>query len=160
MIPSALVYQCHRGGFFFALSTRSGTRHFHPPFFPGGWFDEPLRLKQANPIMSSRISAQGRLLQGVLRNSSSRLVLPQLAQQQRHFATPVPPVTQDATGSKGPTAMVFLNMGGPSTTNDVGDFLSRLFVSPPVCPHASFVPTSFSDVLLLLPPNVLSPMAI
>ncbi|KAG6014835.1 hypothetical protein E4U43_006065 [Claviceps pusilla] len=77
--------------------------------------------------MLSRISAQGRLLQGVLRNSSSRLVLPQLAQQQRHFATPVPPVTQDATGSKGPTAMVFLNMGGPSTTNDVGDFLSRLF---------------------------------
>ncbi len=25
--------------------------------------------------------------------------------------------------------MVFLNMGGPSTTADVGDFLSRLFVS-------------------------------
>ncbi|GAB0135976.1 hypothetical protein EsDP_00004296 [Epichloe bromicola] len=76
--------------------------------------------------MSSRVSAQ-RLLQGVSRNSTSRLVLPQLAQQNRHFATPVPPVTQDATGSKGPTAMVFLNMGGPSTTNDVGSFLSRLF---------------------------------
>lgn len=44
------------------------------------------------------------------------------------LATAVPPVTQDATGSKGPTAMVFLNMGGPSTTDEVQDFLSRLFV--------------------------------
>jgi ferrochelatase len=26
--------------------------------------------------------------------------------------------------------MVFLNMGGPSTTDEVGDFLSRLFVRP------------------------------
>jgi ferrochelatase len=48
--------------------------------------------------------------------------------QRRGLATAVPPVTQDATGSKGPTAMVFLNMGGPSTTNEVEDFLSRLFV--------------------------------
>ena len=39
-----------------------------------------------------------------------------------------PPVTQDATSSKGPTAMVFMNMGGPSTTDEVGSFLSRLFV--------------------------------
>ncbi|SPN99684.1 probable mitochondrial ferrochelatase [Cephalotrichum gorgonifer] len=45
----------------------------------------------------------------------------------RSLATHVPPVTQDSTGSKGPTAMVFLNMGGPSTTDEVGDFLSRLF---------------------------------
>lgn len=45
---------------------------------------------------------------------------------QRNLAT-VPPVTQDATSSKGPTAMVFMNMGGPSTTDEVGDFLSRLF---------------------------------
>ncbi|KAJ5912819.1 Ferrochelatase [Penicillium tannophilum] len=43
------------------------------------------------------------------------------------LATAVPPVTQDATGSKGPTAMVFMNMGGPSTTDQVEDFLSRLF---------------------------------
>lgn len=48
--------------------------------------------------------------------------------QRRGLAAAVPPVTQDATGSKGPTAMVFLNMGGPSTTNEVEDFLSRLFV--------------------------------
>ena len=40
----------------------------------------------------------------------------------------VPPVSQNATSSKGPTAMVFMNMGGPSTTGEVGDFLSRLFV--------------------------------
>lgn len=50
------------------------------------------------------------------------------AQQVRWLATPVHPVTQ--TSSQGPTAMVFLNMGGPSTTDEVGDFLSRLFVSP------------------------------
>ena len=49
--------------------------------------------------------------------------------QTRSFATPAPPVTQNAVGSKGPTAMVFLNMGGPSTTSEVGDFLSRLFVN-------------------------------
>lgn len=49
----------------------------------------------------------------------------------RGLATTVqaPPVTQNAHGSKGPTAMVFLNMGGPSTVDEVGDFLSRLFVS-------------------------------
>lgn len=44
------------------------------------------------------------------------------------MATVAPPVTQSSFGSKGPTAMVFMNMGGPSTTNEVGDFLSRLFV--------------------------------
>lgn len=27
--------------------------------------------------------------------------------------------------------MVFMNMGGPSTTDEVGDFLSRLFVRAP-----------------------------
>src|SRR5271163_2982715 len=59
------------------------------------------------------------------------------AVQSRSFATPVPPVTQDATGSKGPTAMVFMNMGGPSKTDEVGDFLSRLFVSS--IPHPSLL---------------------
>ena len=44
------------------------------------------------------------------------------------MATIVPPVVQSAKSSKGPTAMVFMNMGGPSTTDEVGDFLSRLFV--------------------------------
>lgn len=46
-------------------------------------------------------------------------------QQMRWLATPTThPVTQKNTG----TAMVFLNMGGPSTLDEVGDFLSRLFV--------------------------------
>ena len=48
--------------------------------------------------------------------------------RRRGLATVVPPVTQDSTSSKGPTAIVFMNMGGPSKTEDVGDFLSRLFV--------------------------------
>lgn len=43
-------------------------------------------------------------------------------------ATAVPPVTQDSASSKGPTAMVFMNMGGPASTDQVGPFLSRLFV--------------------------------
>jgi hypothetical protein len=50
------------------------------------------------------------------------------APPRRSMATVVPPVTQDTTSSKGPTAMVFMNMGGPSTTDEVGTFLSRLFV--------------------------------
>jgi ferrochelatase len=57
--------------------------------------------------------------------------------QQRHLATPAtpaPPVTQDATGSKGPTAMVFLNMGGPSTLDEVGGFLSKLFADADLIP--------------------------
>jgi hypothetical protein len=51
------------------------------------------------------------------------------AGQKLSMATVAPPVTQTTIGSKGPTAMVFMNMGGPSTTDQVGDFLSRLFVS-------------------------------
>ncbi|KAI0132596.1 hypothetical protein BJ170DRAFT_730672 [Xylariales sp. AK1849] len=63
------------------------------------------------------------------------LLLPNTkAFQARHFATPVPPVTQNAAGSKGPTAMVFLNMGGPSTTDEVHDFLSRLFADGDLIP--------------------------
>ncbi|KAI0382116.1 hypothetical protein F5Y04DRAFT_254095 [Hypomontagnella monticulosa] len=54
--------------------------------------------------------------------------------QTRSFATPVPPVTQNAAGSKGPTAMVFLNMGGPSTLDEVGDFLYRLFADGDLIP--------------------------
>jgi len=54
--------------------------------------------------------------------------------QSRGLAAPVPPVTQDATSSRGPTAMVFMNMGGPSTTAEVGDFLSRLFADGDLIP--------------------------
>ena len=51
------------------------------------------------------------------------------AEQKSNMATVAPPVTQNSMSSKGPTAMVFMNMGGPAKTDDVGDFLSRLFVS-------------------------------
>ncbi|KAF2862436.1 putative mitochondrial ferrochelatase [Piedraia hortae CBS 480.64] len=51
-----------------------------------------------------------------------KLIRPQL----RGFATQAP--------SKGPTAMVFMNMGGPSTTGEVGDFLSRLFADGDLIP--------------------------
>lgn len=52
----------------------------------------------------------------------------------RNHATVAPPVTQNAVGSKGPTAIVFMNMGGPSTTDEVGDFLSRLFADKDLIP--------------------------
>ncbi|POS85544.1 mitochondrial ferrochelatase-like protein [Erysiphe pulchra] len=60
------------------------------------------------------------------------------AYQRRCFATPVHPVTQDSTSSRGPTAMVFMNMGGPSTTSEVGDFLSRLFADADLIPLGPF----------------------
>jgi ferrochelatase len=50
------------------------------------------------------------------------------------MATTIPPVTQNATGSKGPTAMVFMNMGGPATTDEVSGFLSRLFADGDLIP--------------------------
>ena len=64
------------------------------------------------------------------RRASPAQITKYAATQQQNMATVVPPVTQDSTGKKGPTAMVFMNMGGPSTTAEVGDFLSRLFVRP------------------------------
>ncbi|KAK3718517.1 ferrochelatase hem15 [Vermiconidia calcicola] len=54
--------------------------------------------------------------------------------QKRQMATVVPPVTQNSAGSKGPTAMVFMNMGGPATTDEVGGFLSRLFADGDLIP--------------------------
>ncbi|KAH7327948.1 hypothetical protein B0I35DRAFT_345761 [Stachybotrys elegans] len=85
--------------------------------------------------MASRLSTR-HLCHGLTRGASSRQALPSLANQKRQLATPssVPPVTQDETGSKGPTAMVFMNMGGPSTTDEVGDFLSRLFSDADLIP--------------------------
>jgi ferrochelatase len=53
---------------------------------------------------------------------------PAFAVQWRRGNATVAPVTQNAAGSKGPTAMVFMNMGGPSTTDEVHGFLSMLFV--------------------------------
>ena len=53
--------------------------------------------------------------------------------QRRSYAEVVKPATQNKVGSKGPTAIVFMNMGGPSTTDEVGGFLSRLFVCGDLC---------------------------
>lgn len=83
--------------------------------------------------MASRISTK-HLARGLSRGSPSRLVSSQLSNHTRYLATPAHPVTQDATGSKGPTAMVFLNMGGPSTLPEVGSFLSRLFADGDLIP--------------------------
>ncbi|KAI4272431.1 MAG: hypothetical protein L6R35_006482 [Caloplaca aegaea] len=54
----------------------------------------------------------------------------------RSLATvsPAPPVTQSSTSRLGPTAMVFMNMGGPSTLPEVGPFLSRLFADADLIP--------------------------
>lgn len=50
------------------------------------------------------------------------------------MATVIPPVTQSSTSRNGPTAMVFMNMGGPQTTDAVGPFLSRLFADADLIP--------------------------
>ncbi|KIW71047.1 ferrochelatase [Phialophora macrospora] len=54
--------------------------------------------------------------------------------QRASMASVVPPVTQDSSSRHGPTAMVFMNMGGPSTTAEVSDFLSRLFADGDLIP--------------------------
>ncbi|KAI8942053.1 ferrochelatase hem15 [Plenodomus lindquistii] len=45
---------------------------------------------------------------------------------------------QVTPGSKGPTAMVFMNMGGPSTTDEVHSFLSMLFADKDLIPLGPF----------------------
>ncbi|KAK5046230.1 hypothetical protein LTR84_008373 [Exophiala bonariae] len=70
--------------------------------------------------------------QNVLR--SSKVFCAYNGQQKSSMATAAPPVTQNSQGAKGPTAMVFMNMGGPSTTDEVGDFLSRLFADADLIP--------------------------
>ncbi|KAL8718021.1 MAG: hypothetical protein Q9225_004807 [Loekoesia sp. 1 TL-2023] len=52
----------------------------------------------------------------------------------RSMATVIPPVMQDSTSRNGPTAIVFMNMGGPSTLPEVGPFLSRLFADADLIP--------------------------
>ncbi|KAI5361986.1 Putative ferrochelatase [Septoria linicola] len=59
---------------------------------------------------------------------------PRIWSSERRMATVAPPVTQNEVGKNGPTAMVFMNMGGPSTTDEVGDFLSRLFADADLIP--------------------------
>ncbi|KAL5119300.1 ferrochelatase hem15 [Pleosporales sp. CAS-2024a] len=57
------------------------------------------------------------------------------ALQFRRGNATVAPAKQDvAVGSKGPTAIVFMNMGGPSTTDEVHGFLSMLFADKDLIP--------------------------
>ena len=60
--------------------------------------------------------------------------------QRKSMATVAPPVTQSSVGAQGPTAMVFMNMGGPSTTDEVGGFLSRLFADGDLIPLGRLQP--------------------
>ena len=56
----------------------------------------------------------------------------------RHYATPV---STSPSTSHGPgTALVFLNMGGPSTLPEVGPFLSRLFADADLIPLGRLQP--------------------
>ena len=76
---------------------------------------------------SSRPAALGPLLKSFASNRSTFVAS---APPSRYFATPV------ATRHGGPqgTAIVFLNMGGPTTLPDVGPFLSRLFADADLIP--------------------------
>ncbi|KAF2092367.1 ferrochelatase-domain-containing protein [Rhizodiscina lignyota] len=66
--------------------------------------------------------------------STSRRWQPHSLTSKRYNASVAPPVTQNAVGKEGPTAVVFMNMGGPSTVGEVGDFLSRLFADGDLIP--------------------------
>ncbi|OAF60468.1 ferrochelatase hem15 [Pseudogymnoascus destructans] len=71
-----------------------------------------------------------------LRTATRQLSKHASRQQTRGLATPA--ATPPTTPSKGPTAMVFMNMGGPSTVPEVGDFLSRLFADADLIPLGRF----------------------
>ncbi|KFZ07418.1 hypothetical protein V501_06476 [Pseudogymnoascus sp. VKM F-4519 (FW-2642)] len=68
--------------------------------------------------------------------SPATLSLTAARRQTRGLATPAS--TPPTTPSKGPTAIVFMNMGGPSTVPEVGDFLSRLFADADLIPLGRF----------------------
>ncbi|KAF2434494.1 ferrochelatase-domain-containing protein [Tothia fuscella] len=60
--------------------------------------------------------------------------IPAIHQHRSNLASiSTPPVVNNGTNGKG-TAIVFMNMGGPSTTADVGNFLSRLFADGDLIP--------------------------
>lgn len=103
---------------------------------PFTWFPSVSTLSAAMALRNSTCQLSKTASQAVATpalsslSATARWKLTPFQRQLRSLATAVHPVTQDATSSKGPTAMVFMNMGGPSTTDEVGDFLSRLFVRP------------------------------
>ena len=88
-----------------------------------------------NPI--SRLPASASISASAPRLSASPTVHHPSWHQKSHprsMATVIPPVMQDSTSRHGPTAMVFMNMGGPSTVSEVGPFLSRLFADADLIP--------------------------
>ena len=114
----------------------------------------PSTMALRNPVWQLCKHATSSSLPRTVATCTRHVPLQQIASTappRRSMAMVVPPVTQDATSSQGPTAMVFMNMGGPSTTDEVGDFLSRLFVST-LTPYYT-KPYTFSKLLILMQPH-------
>ncbi|KAF2676664.1 ferrochelatase mitochondrial precursor [Lentithecium fluviatile CBS 122367] len=84
--------------------------------------------------MAMRIPIARAVKRATSSSPATSFIPPCASRWRRGNATMAPPVTQNSVGSKGPTAMVFMNMGGPSTTDEVGDFLSRLFADGDLIP--------------------------
>ena len=87
----------------------------------------------ANFTMALRISCSRAAKRATSVTPATSILSTYGAQWRRGNATVAP--TQVKTGAKGPTAMVFMNMGGPSTTDEVHGFLSMLFVQLPLARH-------------------------
>ncbi|TKA71708.1 hypothetical protein B0A49_04857 [Cryomyces minteri] len=92
-----------------------------------------------NPLTQlSKRATQTQILRLTATPSASIWPSKAISMGQKQQASVTPPVMQDSTGARGPTAMVFMNMGGPSTTDEVGDFLSRLFADADLIPLGRF----------------------
>ncbi|KAH8639021.1 Ferrochelatase [Alternaria alternata] len=83
--------------------------------------------------MALRISCQRAAKRATSITPATSVLSSYSAQWRRGNATVAP--TQVTPGAKGPTAMVFMNMGGPSTTDEVHGFLSMLFVRNSIGTH-------------------------
>jgi hypothetical protein len=102
----------------------------------------------SNPTMAMRSPLSHAVKRATWNSPATPVLSPCTQRWKRGNATVAPPpVTQSSAGSKGPTAMVFMNMGGPSTTDEVHGFLSNLFVrhdfkfQPPYAYNCSRMPT-------------------
>ncbi|KAH6877578.1 ferrochelatase mitochondrial precursor [Alternaria rosae] len=82
--------------------------------------------------MALRVSCSRAAKRATSTTPATSLISSYSAQWRRGNATVAP--TQMTPGSKGPTAMVFMNMGGPSTTDEVHGFLSMLFADKDLIP--------------------------
>lgn len=130
-------HQCQQdGGHWSKLSLRFVSAHYS--FWCSG-----LTLTRSNTIlrgsafflvatftMALRISCSRAAKRATSVTPATSILSSYSAQWRRCNATVAP--TQVKQGAKGPTAMVFMNMGGPSTTDEVHGFLSMLFVQLPL----------------------------